>query len=183
MSALNVAEVVKESLWHLDAELEKEGWDAPPRLLMMLPTTVEDVGLAIQIKPLTGWDVVVPMANSAQRALGAMVHVYAEMPTELLRGGIPENLFALAFVSESWMLKVDYKDEGAAASALKAGREHKINEDSRRVEARVIYLQPVGGPSAMLMHERDGVVELQEGDTAGGEIPRLLAELVAALTR
>jgi hypothetical protein len=44
------------------------------------------------------------------------------------------------------------------------------------------YLQPVAGEPATLMHERDGVVELLDG-RAGGEIPRLLAELVAALTR
>lgn len=174
---MNLSEAVKESLWHIDAQFEEEGWDQPPRLLMVLPDA-----LGIELKPLPGWDMVVPEAGSAQRALTGMVHAYDLMPVDLLRVGIPTNLFALAFVSEGWSLSVDKNDEAAAAAALKAGEEHTVHTDPHRVEVRVLYLQPVAGERAMLMHERDGVVEMT-GGSKGGEIPRLLGDLMTALTR
>jgi hypothetical protein len=119
---LDVNEIVREALWHLDAEFETEDHDQPPRLLMVLPTPVKDVGGVIEVKPLFGWEECAPLARSAQSALGAMVHAYASMPKDLLRSGVPANLFALAFVSEAWMLTAPKDDEAGIEAARKAGR-------------------------------------------------------------
>lgn len=182
-SSEEMAAIMTEALWHIDAETEKEGWDQPPQLYAVAISPAQDGMGVIALQPAAGWEACKRVTESAAEALDAMAHVLAAASKELLSETYPD-VYGFAFVTEAWMLRGPKVDGEIPAELMQVGYEHKIHLHPDRFEVRFTYFVSKDGKVAALNHERDGIVqEIKHGGpiSLGGSIPTLLARCVKEL--
>lgn len=175
-----VAKQVREALWHVDAQLEEHGWGQASQL-WAVSVMEGEVMRSIIMFPLPGWEQVRAQAPSHEACLAFLADMYARMPQTLKKKVSPGSLFGLAFSSEAYMLRYQGSQEelDKLQESLRE-RDVSIGKSPDMIETRMVYLVPLDGPPAMLLHERDGIAELHEDD-AEGDVATLLARLVQAL--
>ena len=178
-----INKATKEALWHVDAELEKGGWDQPPQLWLAIKHPLGEGVNAVELKPMPGWDYVWSRLPNIQGALAVMLQSAKAYPKSLKPYTFPgiERLFGLVLAVEAWVLEVN-KDDPDAEAKEEMAKAHTIHNHPDKVETRTIYLCPVDGQGAMLAHEREGVPRMIDDGDHRGEVPRLLKELNQALT-
>lgn len=164
-----VAKAVEELLWHLDAEMETKGWDRPSEALMVWHEGVPGGGL-IGVESLPAWRHTRSCAPDVVTALAWLTSAYRDLPEDLKLAAIPDNLYAVALVSEAWVVRSPVEPDV------------RVSEAPGRFEVRLTYLMPVSGDKPMLLqHERDGIAKMTE-DGSDGPIPELLRSLALAMT-
>lgn len=172
--------LARECLWHVDAAMERVGWDQPPLLLAVFAREGATSGAAlVAMTSLPGWQRALDKGEDMQQVLWIMAQVYRTAPPELKAEAVSSlGFYGLALVSEAWMLRPG-PDGRLTDEAIKHSEDHTIHDHPDRVEARLIHLSAVDGTEVMLTHERDGIAELI--DTPDGAIPELMAELVQVI--
>lgn len=173
---------VREALWHVDAELEKQGWNLPSQLWTVLHVPATAFQMAtVALLPLPGWEQVLEKGDDMQDCLRVTIALYRRMPAAL-KVDLRKDLFGVALASEAWALRTE--DPVKAERFQQIAEERQVHAEPDRIECRIIHFAPLDGSPALLMHERDGIAQLLDENsemTATGEIPELLSQLVQAL--
>lgn len=167
----HIDDIMAETLWHIDAEMDKEGWDLEPELYAVLTNPItEGVGV-IELKPVLGWRMCLAMDPDPQQALATFASILQTAPSQLKEGILPaDRLYGVAFVTEAWLLRTTPQEFTEFAG-------QDLSAHPNRIETRFIYCMSTEGKLVALNHERDGIVQLIDRNgtlSLGGVIPELL---------
>lgn len=177
MNQSDLDAIMAETLWHIDAEADKDGWDQRPELYAILTNPVTDGVGVIELKPAPGWDQCLDANPDPPRALEILTRLLRIAPKELKRGAIAcDRLYGLALVVEVWMLRATSVKEVFAAA--------DISKHPNRIETRFIYCMSAEGKLVALNHEREGIVQRIDNDSVtilDGAIPELLLACIKEL--
>lgn len=169
---VNLQGHIKEALWHIDAEIEKGGWDQRPLLLFVQHAQVADNLGAIVLQEIPGARMVIERTADMQDALAFLTDALKGAPTSIRNtlASDLDGLYGVALVTEAWLVR-EYVD-GPMPDNYTRG---DLSKHPDRVECRITHIVPVNGESAQLIHERDSVAYVRED--MGGELPALLRAL------
>lgn len=165
---------IKEALWHIDADVDKGGWDQRPILLLVQHARLADGVGAICLQEIPGSAMVIErLGGQMQEALVFFINAVRGAPTSVRNylAADLDGLYGVALVTEAWMVK-QYMDAPAPDDY-----EGDLSQHPDRVECRLTHIAPVNGEGAQLIHERDSIAYLRENGELGGALPDLLADL------
>ena len=168
-----------EALWHMDAAREQAGWDQRADLWLLYREHTGDLEVLTGVE-FPGWKVAMKVAGHSYYAMRAclLATIASKDEDGLLRRMIPlEDLVGLVLVDEVWAVLQKPGETPPTGSFA-------VHPD--RVEQRFCWLQTLDGTRAFLIHERDGIARLVEGDDAGdehwsGRIGEALADLATEI--
>lgn len=179
---------VREVALHVDAEREKDGWDAPHELYAVIRRdTPDDTASVIGLLPVPAWRFACENCPNISDALRVMCIGMENAGTELKRSTFPQrHLYGAALVAEAWMLKAPSNHGFESDDAWRAAQERQIHKHKDRIEIRFVHVAPILGEPIHLVRERGGKPEFAEdtfGESValGGEVPPLLTRLAQAL--
>ena len=180
---MDINAIMAETLWHIDAEVEKGGWDQNALLFAVIVGELgEGVGV-IELAPAPGWNVVLDITEDPKDALRALSLMTQVAPRALIEQAYPpDQFYGLAFVTEAWMLRPAL-GESLPPTVSFAG---KVKDHPDRIETRIIFCVSVDGKVAALSHERDGIPEAyteESGESLSGAIPDLLNEIIEGVRK
>lgn len=163
-------ELLKETLWHIDAKADEFGWDMPPQLWFVL--VLESEGLAaVHLIPVPGWEEVLSASATVPDALGWVREAVLSRPDGLTT---PKTIYGVAFTVEAWSVSVEIMPEVTADTNLSTHPD--------RFETRVTYCCSREGVSNVLIHERDGIAQVVERNEVDGVMADLVREIAVGMT-
>lgn len=158
MTDVTIHRAALELLYQIDADLEKEGWDAPARLYRMEIVGCDPEGetAALQAEELP------PPPRDLPPPVWLPMAALAVMESP---SAPPEGFYGWVLMTEAWGATADtVGDPESAARITQAAREHRLDQlpEAERAEFRMLMLANLDG-RIMISHERGGVV--MEGST------------------
>lgn len=176
---------LRDAMWHMDAQLECQGWDQPAQLWLVVRqdgTNQSVVGMV----PMPGWQFALDNTDNLQAALMVMRMTLDSAPADLLASLPLRHLYGVGLSTEAWMLRSKDNNTALSAEHRRVANERRIHKHKDRVEIRLLHVAPVMGEPMSLVHERGGVAEIAAGDgdaqfAMGGAVVDLLMDLASIL--
>ena len=78
-----VAKMVRKCLWHVDAGMDKGGWDQNSALWAVVVAPAGPDRSALSLQPLSGWPMAAPRSPDVQSDLVSLTGAYTRVPAHL----------------------------------------------------------------------------------------------------
>ena len=180
--------VLIRAIRQIDEESEKEGWDQPSLLLIVMAHPMDTSVAVMEVATCPGWNQAMAVTDTVQHTLRVMKDVMAGVPLASKRGVfIPDVFYGLILRTETWSLYLDPEKDSPAAmkEARKASEERTIDKHPDKVESRFIYMITVDDEAIALSHDRGGEITIYDSGDGylTGNIPALMGTLIKEIQR